>query len=117
MAGAIVMSAIIILIFIAAVEAINVYHSSEWSQREELKAFTVLVYRRDDAFFEKELLSLLSQLRWTEPCFCSEIYVVHINVPEEQSVNVRELCSSRENIVYISMEDFVKMLEKGKNSA
>lgn len=116
-AGVIIMAAIVILIFIAAVEAINIFQSTEAEHREELKAFTVLVYRQDDAFFEKELLSLLSQLKWTEPCFCSEVYVVHMNVPESQSVNIRQLCAERRNLIYISMDDFIKVLEKGKNSA
>ncbi|MGN0632020.1 MAG: hypothetical protein ACI4JN_11910 [Ruminococcus sp.] len=111
MVGAIVLSAIIILIFIAAVEAINIFQSTENFQGEELKAFTVLVYRRDDLFFEKELLSLLSQMRWTEPCFCREIYVVHVNVPEEQSENIRKLCADRSNLVYISIDDFVKLMQ------
>lgn len=117
MVSVVVTSAIIILLFLAAVEAVHIFLAAEAEPEDELRAFTVLVYRKDDLFFEKELRNVLAQLRWTEPCFCSEIYIVHMNVPEAQSANVRELCDGSRNLVYVSMNDFIKMMNDGKNSA
>lgn len=106
---------IIVLCLLASVMLVYIFFFPYHPFEEELKAFTVLVYREDDVHFEKQLLEILSQLRWTEPCFCNEIYIVHMNVPENCSLNVRKICSSRKNLIYISIDEFKNSLERDCN--
>lgn len=115
MVGNVVIAGIIVLCLLAAAVLIHVFVVPIRPLEEELKEFTVLVYRPEDKNFENKLIDILSQLRWTEPCFYSEIYIVHINVPDEQSEAVRKICSVRRNLIYISIDEFIKAISSDKN--
>lgn len=106
---------IIVLCLLAAVMLAYIFLFPYRPFEEDLKAFTVLVYRKDDIHFDKQLLEILSQLRWTEPCFCSEIYIVHMNVPDNCSYNVRRICASRQYLIYMSIDEFKNSLERDCN--
>lgn len=110
MVGGIVIAGIIISCLFAAAVLVHIFIVPIGSLEEELKAFTVLVYRQDDELFEAKLRRMLSQLRWIEPCFYSEIYIVHMNVPDVQSESVREMCNAKKNLVYISMDEFINII-------
>ena len=115
MVGNVVIAGIIVLCLLAAAVLIHVFVVPIRPLEEELKEFTVLVYRPEDKNFEYKLLDILSKLRWTEPCFYSEIYIVHINVPDEQSESVRKICSIRRNLIYINIDEFIKAISSDKN--
>ncbi len=106
---------IIVLCLLAAVMLAYIFLFPYRPFEEELKTFTVMVYRKDNIHFDKQLLEILSQLKWTEPCFCNEIYVVHMNVPDSCSYNVRRICESRENLIYMSIDEFKNSLERDCN--
>lgn len=115
MVDGIVIAGIIILCLLAAVVLIHIFAVPIRPLEEELKEFTVLVYRPEDEHFEHKLLEILSQLRWIEPCFYSEIYIVHMNVPDEQSEAVRKICGMHKNLIYISIDEFIKAISSDKN--
>ncbi len=108
-------AAIIVLCIFAAIMLVYIFFFPYHPFEEELKAFTVIVYRKEDVHFDRELLETLSQLRWTETCFYSEIYIVHMNVPDDCSCQVRKICESRKNLIYISIDDFKNSLERDCN--
>lgn len=117
MVDGLVIAGIVILGVLAVIELLYILFGSHQSRDEPVRrAFTVLVYRPEDTAFASYLRAFLSHMRWMESMFLSRIYVVHLNVPEEQSEAVRAVCEQETYLVYCSQEEFEALLMEEKNS-
>ncbi len=118
MVDGLVIAGIVILSVLAVIELVYIFFVPD---REDVQSkrdtFTVLVYRPEDDGFASYLRLFLSHARWMEPAFLSRIYVVHLNVPEEQSEEVRAVCAQERNLIYCSGAEFAELLLEKKNCA
>ncbi|MBQ8688216.1 MAG: hypothetical protein IJ512_06665 [Ruminococcus sp.] len=118
MVDGLVIAGILILCVMAVTELVYIFFQPDRKEKQtERSAFTVLVYRKEDADFAVYLQSFLSRACWMDRAFLSEIYVVHLNVPEEQSEAVRRICEKEASLIYCSLDAFTALLFPEKNSA
>ena len=118
MVDGLVIAGVLILCVLAAAELVYIFFlPDKRADAPEHRTFTVLVYRREDADFAAYLRSFLSRVRWMEGAPLSEIYVVHLDVPEAQSAEVRAVCEKESSLIYCSREAFFALLFPEKNSA
>ncbi len=116
MAGGVVIAGIVILTVLAAVELVYIFTVPPDSYSES-DTFTVLVYRREDKDFCRFLKAFIRQRYWMDTGIFRRIYVVHMDVPEEMSGDVRTVCRKRQDIVYCSGREFLELIADKKNSA
>ncbi|MBO5227205.1 MAG: hypothetical protein J6B17_03860 [Ruminococcus sp.] len=115
MAESAVITAIVMLSILAVIELVYIFAAPTGSYNEK-DAFTVLVYRTDDADFARFLRSFISQRRWMECGIFEKIYVVYTGSPENISDEVREICCRRKDIVFMGADEFSAILNGDKNS-
>ena len=115
MAEGAVITGIVILGILAVIELVYIFAASTGSY-DEKDVFTVLVYRKDDTDFARFLRSFISQRKWMECGIFEKIYVVHADVPESMSEEVRKICAERNDIVFLSSEEFSAIVNGHKNS-
>lgn len=115
MAGGVVIAGIVILTVLAAVELVYIFTVPSGMQYDD-DTFTVLVYRRDDKEFYRFLKAFIRQRYWLDTGVFRKIYVVHMDVPEDASEEVRAVCRKRRDILYCSGEEFLAIINEEKNS-
>ncbi|MBQ8514142.1 MAG: hypothetical protein IJ496_01955 [Ruminococcus sp.] len=118
MVDGLVIAGIVILCVMAAAELVYIFFiPAKEGEETEPKVFTVLLYRQDDENFAGYLREFLSRARWMDGESLSRIYVVHENIPEEQSESVRRICEREQGLVYCRPATFAERLFPEKNSA
>ncbi len=108
-----VVAGIIILAIIAAAELISIFTEGV---KGDMDSFTVLVYRKGDENFPKRLKAFLRERCWQEDIYFGQVYVVNTGVPEDEADEVIGLCSKRQDLIYITLDEFIKLIASNENS-
>lgn len=116
MAGSVILvvvAGIIILVIIAAAEFISIFTENV---KGEADFFTVLVYRKNDKNFSVRLKAFLRERCWQEDIYFGRVYVVNADASENEAGEVIRLCSERQDLIYITLDEFIKLIETNENS-
>ncbi len=108
-----VVAGIIILAIIAAAELISIFKDNV---KGEIDSFTVLVYRKNDKNFIVRLKAFLRERCWQENIYFGRVYVVNTDVSEDEAGGVIRLCNERQDLIYITLDEFIKLIETNENS-
>ncbi len=113
MAEAMIIAGIAILFVLAAAELICIFTVENEECEESLseRMFTVMLYRKEDESFCSTLKAFLRERFWQEDIYFNTVYVVNVDVPEEMASEVKEICESRRDLVYITAKELLIKIE------
>lgn len=111
-----VITAAVLLCILVITELVHIILVPAGYYKDDIRGFNIIVYEKNDEMFEEKLRDYIRQLKWRDTAFADKIYIVHMNVPEIQSAGVREMCRVRSDLVYLSIDEFIKIVCDDKNS-
>lgn len=111
-----VITAAVLLCILVITELVHIFLVPAGYYKDDIRGFNIIVYEKDDEMFEEKLRDYIRQLKWRDTAFADKIYIVHMNVPKAQSAGIREMCRERRDLVYLSTDEFIKIICNDKNS-
>ena len=111
-----VITAAVLLCILVITELVHIFLVPAGYYKDDIRGFNIIVYEKDDEMFEEKLRDYIRQLKWRDTAFADKIYIVHMNVPEAQSSGIREMCRVRRELIYLSIDEFIKIICNDKNS-
>lgn len=111
-----VITAAVLLCILVITELVHIFLVPAGYYKDDIRGFNIIVYEKNDEMFEEKLRDYIRQLKWRDTAFADKIYIVHMNVPKAQSAGICEMCRERRDLVYLSIDEFIKIICNDKNS-